>query len=104
MEKNMTAYCGTYCGVCEWRERTGCPGCRACAGEMFWGVCDKARCCMERGLDHCGQCPDLPCRRLLDLFADPEHGDGGERLFNLKSWANGEEVYRELRKPAETQN
>ncbi len=98
-DKSMTAYCGTYCGVCSWRESTGCKGCRANAGEMFWGQCGKAACCIGQGLEHCGQCPRLPCQKLRDLFSDPEHGDTGERLFNLQSWADGKDVYRELRRP-----
>lgn len=35
MDKTMITYCGTYCGVCEWKEKVGCKGCKACAGEMF---------------------------------------------------------------------
>ena len=97
MDETMKAMCGTYCGVCTWRESTGCPGCQANQGNMFWGECDKARCCIGRGYEHCGFCPDLPCQKMLDLFADPEHGDGGARLNNLKNWVAGNEVYEKLR-------
>ena len=96
-DRNMIAKCGTYCGACEWKEKTNCLGCKACASKMFWGECDKAKCCIERGYEHCGQCPDMPCQKLLDLFADPEHGDNGARLRNLKNWANGIESFEKLR-------
>lgn len=56
MDKSTLAYCGTYCGVYEWKEKAGCKGCKASAGKMFLGECDKAKCCIEKGFEHCGQC------------------------------------------------
>lgn len=96
MDKSMIAYCGTYCGVCEWKEKVGCKGCKASAGEMFWGECDKAKCCIAKGLDHCCQCAEMPCIKLKLLFGDPEHGDGGARLRNLQNWNEGNFVYEKL--------
>ena len=94
---DMKAYCGTYCGVCEWKDRMNCPGCKTCAGHPFWGECDKAMCCIGKGYAHCGECADVPCQKLLDLFADPEHGDQGARLRNLRNWAAGIDEYEKLR-------
>ena len=96
MDRNMIAYCGGYCGVCEWKDKIGCKGCKANAGTMFWGECDKACCCIEKGFAHCGECPDLPCQKLQELFDDPEHGDRGVRLRNLMHWKAGDSVYEEL--------
>ena len=97
MEKTMIAYCGSYCGACTWKDKVGCKeGCKACAGNVFWGECDKAKCCISRGFEHCGECPDLPCDKLKDLFGDPEHGDRGVRLRNLQNWAAGNDTYEEL--------
>ena len=96
MDKNMMAFCGTYCGVCEWKDKMNCKGCQECQSNVFWGQCDKAKCCIERGFEHCGYCPDMPCQKLLDLFNDPEHGDNGVRLNNLKNWTNGNYVYEKL--------
>lgn len=96
MDKNLIAYCGTYCGACEWKEKIGCKGCKANGGKMFWGECDKAKCCIDKGLAHCGECDKLPCQMLKDLFADPEHGDGGVRLENLQNWKNGKYTYKNL--------
>lgn len=98
-DEALIAMCGAYCGACSWRERTGCPGCRAVAGKPFWGECRMAGCAIGRGLEHCGLCMEVPCAMLREAFADPEHGDGGERLSNLRAWAKGERTYLELRRP-----
>ncbi len=88
--------CGAYCGTCEWKEKTGCKGCQHHRGEMFYGTCPVAVCCAEKGLHHCGLCPDLPCQALQEAFDHPEHGDHGERLANLKAWAKGDETVIQL--------
>jgi hypothetical protein len=90
MDERLMAACGAYCGACDWKERTNCPGCQAAQGQMFWGECAVAVCARSKGLLHCGLCPDLPCATLQGFFDDPEHGDNGERLANLRAWANGE--------------
>ena len=92
MNKELIAMCGAYCGLCEYKERTGCNGCQHNKGEMFWGTCVVAVCCSEKGLLHCGLCPDLPCQALQHAFDVPEHGDDGERLANIKAWARGEDT------------
>ncbi len=96
INKKMIAFCGTYCGVCEWKDKIGCKGCKANRGIMFWGKCDKTICCIEKGLEHCGECSDMPCQKLRDLFNDPEHGDHGARLRNLKNWKDGICAYEKL--------
>jgi len=97
MDKQMMGMCGAYCGACVWREKTKCPGCQSAQGNAFWGECRVAQCAIEKGILHCGLCPKLPCGVLQEYFDDPEHGDRGERLANLKAWAKGEETYLELR-------
>ena len=101
MDRKMTAFCGTYCGVCEWKDNIGCKGCKANQGIMFWGECDKAKCCLDKGLEHCGECADMPCRKLRDLFDDPEHGDHGVRLRNLNNWKAGNYIYEKLNNSAQ---
>lgn len=98
MDKNMIAMCGAYCGDCEWREKTNCPGCQKSQSNMFWGQCEIAKCSIEKGFNHCGHCNKLPCENLQDAFNNPEHGDNGERLANLNTWKNGEETYTKLTK------
>lgn len=92
MDKQMIGMCGTYCGVCEWREKTNCPGCQKSKGKPFWGKCS-----IDKGYNHCGHCLNLPCERLQDAYNDKEHGDNGERLINLKNWTSGKEDYLKLR-------
>ncbi|MBP3919316.1 MAG: DUF3795 domain-containing protein [Clostridia bacterium] len=87
MKREMMAYCGTNCEECAWREQVNCKGCKANQGKMFWGECDKAKCCIANKFEHCGECAKMPCEILSALFADPEHGDQGSRLNNLKKWA-----------------
>lgn len=103
MQQDMKAYCGTYCATCKWKEKTGCKGCKANQGQMFWGECDKAKCCIAHHFSHCGECPNLPCQKLLDLFQDPEHGDHGTRLKNLQNWKNGLDEYEKLENESQRQ-
>jgi len=93
MDKSQIAYCGTYCGDCTWKERTGCNGCHDAHGNMSWGECAVAKCAIEKQIDHCGGCQELPCTKLQAVFDHPEHGDKGERLANLQRWAKGEDTY-----------
>ncbi len=97
MDTNMIGMCGAYCGFCEWKDKTNCPGCQVCAGKPFWGECAIATCAIRSGHPHCGHCEQLPCPPLKDAFSHPEHGDRGERLMNLKSWAQGDETCLRLR-------
>jgi hypothetical protein len=97
MDKQMIGICGAYCGECEWREGTNCPGCQACQSKVFWGTCQIAKCAIEKKHTHCGTCSKLPCEKLTEAFINSEHGDNGERLMNLKGWAKGEETYLKLR-------
>ncbi len=96
MDKEQIGMCGAYCGVCDWKDKTNCPGCQTRKGEMFWGECAVARCCLAKGISHCGLCAELPCSVLQEFFDSPEHGDNGERLANLKAWANGEDTFVEI--------
>lgn len=90
MKTEMMAYCGTYCEICDWKEKMNCRGCKAHASEVFWGKCSIASCAIDKEFSHCGECPELPCGKLIDAFTDPDHGDNGERLTNLQKWAKGE--------------
>lgn len=89
--------CGTYCELCDWKEKTNCPGCQAVEGKPFWGVCDIAKCSIEKQHNHCGHCTSLPCDKLHAAYNSKEHGDHGERLINLKNWAEGKESYLKVR-------
>ena len=96
MNRKLIARCGAYCGDCEWKERMNCPGCQPAKGSMFWGECRVARCSIDKDIKHCGLCSSVPCDVLQEAFDNPEHGDKGERLANLKAWARGENTYVKL--------
>jgi hypothetical protein len=82
----VQSYCGILCSKCGYRQKVNCPGCVACKGKVFHGNCRVAMCCLEHNLKHCGQCKSFPCD-LLNTFAyDPEHGDNGKRIEQLKKW------------------
>ena len=91
MKSEMMAYCGTYCETCDWKEKTNCKGCKKQDSNMFWGKCKIAACAIEKNLNHCGECKELPCQKLKDAFNNTEHGDNGERLKNLLNWKNGKD-------------
>ncbi|MGM9624315.1 MAG: DNA glycosylase AlkZ-like family protein [Eubacteriales bacterium] len=82
--------CGLSCTDCTYREPCHCGGCIETMGHPFHGVCPVAVCCQEKGLEHCGQCPDLPCRLLSDYSCDAEHGDNppGARIEVCRRWRN----------------
>ena len=96
MDRSQMAFCGTYCGDCAWKEKTGCKGCQDAKGNMFWGECAVAKCAIEKKLAHCGACSELPCAKLQAVFDSPEHGDKGQRLANLRGWAKGDDTYIEV--------
>jgi Protein of unknown function (DUF3795) len=65
-----------YCGACEYLGEK-CSGCGNIEGKPFWtaefGVeaCPLYACCViQRKLEHCGLCDDLPCKLFLE-FHDP---------------------------------
>ena len=96
MDRSLTAYCGSYCGTCVWKDKIDCKGCKANEGKMFWGECDIAKCCIGKRYIHCGECPFVPCERLRAAFDDPEHGDDGARLRNLLNWKAGIDSFERL--------
>ena len=85
--------CGLCCDTCEYRESHGCEGCIASGGKPFWGECDVAKCCANKGLMHCGQCSELPCDDLRNMSCgEDEHCDTppGKRIEMCKAWAKQE--------------
>src|SRR5659263_789365 len=57
--------CGVFCGGCPTytRERKPCPGAdiniKRCEGCTTFHLC-----CKEKGITHCYECGDFPCRRF----------------------------------------
>lgn len=57
--------CGVFCGGCPTytRERKPCPGaeinCKRCEGCITFHLC-----CTDKGINHCHECNDFPCKRF----------------------------------------
>ena len=83
--------CGLDCSTCGYREACGCKGFIPSEGHPFHGECPVAKCCQDKGLVYCGQCPDIPCELLTQYSCDPVHGDNppGARIKQCKMWASG---------------
>ena len=84
MDDKMTARCGLICADCDYREKMNCPGCVEADGKMFWGECQIAKCCVEKGHAHCGECDDFPCDDGKRFAYDKDQGDDGQRIRNLE--------------------
>ena len=56
-DKNLTAFCGLYCGACKAYLREKCAGCRESA-KRNW--CKVRTCCIERSFTTCADCKDFP--------------------------------------------
>jgi len=66
-KRKCAAVCGKYCGDCP-EETRGCRGCAYQLGLLPDVECAVFRCCVvERGMEHCGLCPDFACQTFLSL-------------------------------------
>ena len=69
--RRLAAACGRYCAACDALLAENCDGCAYQLGETCEGTCPVFCCCVvERGLEHCGVCPDFACQVFL-AHADP---------------------------------
>lgn len=96
VNENYAGVCGLYCGVCEYREDSFCEGCMAIQGRPSWvehvgmDACPLYSCCVvDRKLEHCGMCDDLPCDLFLrshdpSLNADEARADIRNREITLR--------------------
>jgi len=81
--------CGLLCDFCNFKESQNCKGCLSTGGKPFYGICPIAQCCIEKGLEHCGQCDQMPCEKLKEYSCgEGEHCDNpkGSRLKVLGMW------------------
>jgi hypothetical protein len=63
LRRRLAAICGRYCGTCTAYEDGSCCGCGYQLGQTCRGECPLFQCCIiDRGLEHCGLCPDFPCQ------------------------------------------
>jgi hypothetical protein len=93
VNSDLLSACGLYCGAC-YHYRASCPdgehllseesrggrplegyGCRGCRSELLYvhpgcRECGIRACADSRGLQHCGECDELACERLLAFQTD----------------------------------
>jgi hypothetical protein len=66
LRRRLAAVCGRNCELCDAYRDLGCCGCGYQLGETRRGECAVFHCCIaERGLEHCGLCPDFPCQVFM---------------------------------------
>jgi len=106
---NTVGCCGLFCEACDiyqslhngtlkalaarWRMNPGdvaCDGCRTERRSLESRQCFIRKCCLERGLDNCGECADFPCRTLRDFAG----GRAPHRSLALENCAFFREVGR----------
>lgn len=80
--------CGLLCSQCPNKEDFGCEGCSNMPEGYWGGACEIKICCEIKKFEHCGRCPDFPCKILKDISYDTETGDDGERLMRCKEWVD----------------
>jgi hypothetical protein len=67
LERRWAAVCGKNCEDCP-EAHVNCKGCAYQLGLPQGGDCAVFRCCaVDRGLEHCGLCPDFACNLFLSL-------------------------------------
>jgi len=65
MNYSEAAFCGDYCGKCpNYPEK-----CHGCVPSVHMD-CYFVKCCLEKGIEHCGFCEDFPCKKLSDFVPD----------------------------------
>ena len=80
----LAGFCGDYCGKCP-----NYPGsCNGCVASEHMD-CHFLRCCLERGIEHCGFCEEFPCLRLREFVPDDRQGcEPGYHIRELKKRAS----------------
>jgi len=85
--------CGLLCHGCNSFLNSSCKGCIALNGKASWrdhGYCNESKCCIDKGFNHCGECPDFPCEGLRGMSCgDDDECDKpkGARIAVCKAWA-----------------
>ncbi len=69
----------------ELKDITDCDGCRTIGGRLFSGCkdCRVRDCAQQRGVEHCGTCPNYPCSQL-ELFFSKDR-NARTRLDSLRN-------------------
>ena len=80
-ERPDATYCGDWCGKCP-NYPARCPGCIPC----IHPDCYFVKCCIQKGIEHCGLCENLPCEKLSTFVPDDRKGCyAGYHIDELRS-------------------
>lgn len=81
--------CGVECNSCEKKSQGICKGCLNIDKPYWGGECEVKNCCEGRKLNHCGECPEFPCRMLSTMGV--EFGfDPLPKVERCRKWAQEE--------------
>jgi len=79
------AYCGMFCGSCKnYKKGANCLGCRN--EDKLLSDCPTRVCTFEKGLIHCGECFEFPCKILKEFYEDgiPHHSTAYQNILRIK--------------------
>lgn len=102
--------CGRLCEACDTKKKGICPGCEIVKGKPFFikkekkkEICPIFECAEKHRVEHCGQCPEFPCQKLLSWY-DPRHGIRSalayiglltmRKKFGIKEWKKWVKIYK----------
>ena len=72
-----------------------CTGCWNIAGDCYWTGCNNCNlriCCIEKQINHCGECSDFPCEPYKKFASGGEvYKKAMEYLLSLKQETKLEE-------------
>lgn len=126
-QEKLVAPCGLYCGACSIRlagkrgdrklleqmaevltiregqpigvEDLACDGCLSSdVVAIVCRNCELRACAVRKGIRRCSECPDCPCRQLVDFSKDglPHHAEvldsiHSQRKAGYDAWVQGQE-------------
>lgn len=89
MEKDLIAYCGVDCSVCQDYLDGKCPSCR----ETEWtkdDMCMPVKCCRAKDIDFCAGCGEFPCTDMKDFYDETErHWEAFLRMEDMRRRQSG---------------
>jgi len=98
--KDSISYCGLLCCLCSFNAEVHCI-CKAenhCGRNMTSEGCFQYKCCREKGLNGCWECPDFSCGKdmlnghlRINTFIKCIKEDGLDRFarYILRNYKNG---------------
>ena len=68
---DLIGFCGVDCSVCPDLLNNKCTGCRASVGTSD-EECFFVKCCLDKGVQICGQCSEFPCNDMKEFSEESE--------------------------------